>query len=413
MFKKYEQGQALILIVFGIIALIGMTGLAIDGGNAYSDRRNAQNAADAAALSAALANARQKDITAAAWASAATNGYEKNGVNSTVTVSVADSPAGACPGNAPGKDITVQIVSHINTYFAPVLGIKQLTNTVSATSRSCGTYTAPMFNGNAIVSLAPTGTGYSAIGTPKWNVTGGGIFSNSTSSSAAYCNGNAGINAPSVTVVGGTSFSCQTTISNITTNAAQYTWYQYKNLMPPTPKCDGTATQTGNTWYPQAGADGSKVAFSGDMNFSSGLYCVTNSPGPFHGSISGNGVTFYITSPNFSIKFNGGGNLTASAPTAGSWKGVLMYLAPQVDANGNLLNTQSLDLRGNGTGTVTGTILAPSANVTMYGNSGTAGYDSQVVGYTVTSGGTADIYVSYNRNDNYQPYEDLSAALIK
>lgn len=78
------------------------------------------------------------------------------------------------------------------------------------------------------------------------------------------------------------------------------------------------------------------------------------------------------------MKFNGGGNLTASAPTSGEYKGVLMYLAPQV-SNGVLLNTQALDMRGNGTGNVVGTIIAPSADVTMFGNSG-AGNDAIAFG---------------------------------
>src|SRR5512136_2436933 len=52
--RRSERGQALILIVAAMVALIGITGLAIDGGNIYSDRRHAQNAADTAALAASL-----------------------------------------------------------------------------------------------------------------------------------------------------------------------------------------------------------------------------------------------------------------------------------------------------------------------------------------------------------------------
>jgi hypothetical protein len=81
-----------------------------------------------------------------------------------------------------------------------------------------------------------------------------------------------------------------------------------------------------------------------------------------------------------------------------------MYLAPQVDASGNLLNTQALDLRGNGTGDIVGTIIAPSATVTMFGNSGSE-YYSQVIGYNIDSGGTADISVNYNSGQNW--YLDL------
>ena len=78
-----------------------------------------------------------------------------------------------------------------------------------------------------------------------------------------------------------------------------------------------------------------------------------------------------------------------------------MYLAPQV-SNNILLNTQALDMRGNGSGNVVGTIIAPSADVTMFGNSGTGAFDSQVIAYQVDSGGNADISIAYSANDNYQ-----------
>src|SRR5215212_2810082 len=50
-----ERGQALILIALAAIGLFGVTGLAIDGSARFSDRRHAQNAADAASLAGALA----------------------------------------------------------------------------------------------------------------------------------------------------------------------------------------------------------------------------------------------------------------------------------------------------------------------------------------------------------------------
>ena len=50
-----ERGQALVLIALAIVGLAAMAGLVIDGGNAFLDRRNAQSAADSAALTAALA----------------------------------------------------------------------------------------------------------------------------------------------------------------------------------------------------------------------------------------------------------------------------------------------------------------------------------------------------------------------
>src|SRR5436190_21329309 len=53
--RSMERGQALIIIALAAIGLFGVAGLAIDGSAKYSDRRHAQNAADTAALSGALA----------------------------------------------------------------------------------------------------------------------------------------------------------------------------------------------------------------------------------------------------------------------------------------------------------------------------------------------------------------------
>lgn len=50
---RSEQGQVLILIVLSIVALLGFAALAIDGGMIFSERRVAQNAADAAAYAGA------------------------------------------------------------------------------------------------------------------------------------------------------------------------------------------------------------------------------------------------------------------------------------------------------------------------------------------------------------------------
>lgn len=50
---RRERGQAMILIVFGIIGLIGAAALAVDGTNAFIDSRRADTAASAAALTAA------------------------------------------------------------------------------------------------------------------------------------------------------------------------------------------------------------------------------------------------------------------------------------------------------------------------------------------------------------------------
>ena len=398
-----ERGQALILIVFAIIGLFGITGLAVDGGMAYSDRRYAQNAADNAALAAALANSRGKDANAAALGAAKTNGFNNNGATNTVKVTMVSAPG--CPFSGTGKDITVQITSKIQTYFGTVVGIRQITNVVEAVTRSCTAYSGPPFPGNAIVALGPTGTGFNAVGTTDWKVEGGGIFSNSSSSPSVDCKGAASVDAPALTAVGTIATKCDSNVGTVTPGAAPYAYEGWSLLMPATPDCLGTAIQQGGYWYPDSNPvrakSGSRVAFIGDMTFKPGLYCVTNSPGSYHGTINGTWVTFYLMRADFAMKFNGGGNLTAQCPATGDYAGVLMFSSP-VMVGGVLQNTQAVDLRGNGTGAITGSVLLPSASITLFGNSSGAAINSQIVGYNVNSGGNADIYVNYDARDNFQ-----------
>ena len=406
---SFQRGQALIFIALAAIGLFGMAGLAIDGSIKFSDRRHAQNAADTAAMAAALSKvhgASATDWKYAAKQRAASNGYDSDFITNWVYIYSCEETDADC-GHYDGDSSYVQVVitSKVNTTFARVVGITQTQNTVQAIALAKGGYSGPAFPGNALISLARSGTGYDAHGTPIWTITGGGIMVNSSDGSSATCGGNAGVISPSVsTVASTTGFSCHTVdIDSITTSATQLTYEDYATWFPTPPACNGVATYSGGKWHPQAGADGSiaKFSYAGrNPTFAPGLYCIIDDPGSYNDEISGSEVTFYITDPDFDLKFNGGGNITASAPTSGTYEGILMYLAPQVDANGNLLNTQTLDLRGNGTGDVVGTIIAPSATVTMFGNSGSEFY-SQVIGYNIDTGGTADITVNYNANDNW------------
>ncbi|MFN3929765.1 MAG: pilus assembly protein TadG-related protein, partial [Thermoflexus sp.] len=48
-----SRGQVLVLIAIAFVGLLALTALALDGSNAYGQRRRAQNGADAGALTGA------------------------------------------------------------------------------------------------------------------------------------------------------------------------------------------------------------------------------------------------------------------------------------------------------------------------------------------------------------------------
>jgi hypothetical protein len=135
--KNFEsqEGQSLILIALMMVALIGMLGLALDGGRAFASRRASQNAADSAAFGAVRLLA-TKSMTAtepAIW-DTITKFAKANDVVTTTDILAyfIDSSAknicripncGGIPANATGVRVTTTL--QLQPYFIDVLIGKQ------------------------------------------------------------------------------------------------------------------------------------------------------------------------------------------------------------------------------------------------------------------------------------------------
>jgi uncharacterized membrane protein len=103
----HERGQALVLIALAAVGLFAFAGLAIDGSIVFSDRRHAQNAADTAALDAALAYIRLG--SSGTWVTegldrAASNGYDNDGSRNIVAVELCSTAADPCDSLPAGAD---------------------------------------------------------------------------------------------------------------------------------------------------------------------------------------------------------------------------------------------------------------------------------------------------------------------
>ena len=401
--KAKEKGQALILITLAAIGLFAFAALAIDASRAYSNKRHAQNAADTAALAGALAFTRHKDIETTALARAKDNGYETDGNLTTVTVTITDVPTIDCPSDTTGKDITVTIESQIPTTFARIIGRNYLDSGATATSRACGFYYAPLFGGNAVVGLNPStfkcafdsGPSNSA----KWKLKGGGIFSNGCARSKN--NDSVDLTGECVSSVGAASgFTCESE----GTKPIAYPDDVLKT-MPPNP-CDGTP---GDIGLPPP-ASGS--------TFSNGVYCISNMDVYDQKDIVLDNATLYVTDIDFNLKFAGGGGFSGNPTHAGSYAGsddysnyymIIAYTSPPCE-DFNDHTAQVIQFRGNGGGTFSGTILAPSACVDLRGNGDANGIHTQVIGYNVSSNGNAGggnededrVYINYDDDENHK-----------
>jgi hypothetical protein len=233
--KFAERGQALALIALAAIVLFGFVGLAIDGGAKLSDRRHAQNAADTAALAAALSKVNTltdaksnpsisttptecsstsggpysdvcTELLLDGLDRAISNGYGSDSTKS--TVEIYSPPTSGYYSTVANKDEYVQVIitSHVKTTFMRIFGIEQSDNVVQAVAfAKPGRY---LTDGAMIISYDPNptcpsgpGNGGGSVdvsGSSTLNLYGGGLFINSS----IACGYNAP-NCPDINITGG------------------------------------------------------------------------------------------------------------------------------------------------------------------------------------------------------------------
>ena len=108
-----QRGQAIVLIVLMLVILVGFLGLGIDGGRAYVDRREIQDAVDAAALAAADNYINNNSYAGAESAAAYIFGAdEKTNGGVSWTSGYGTNSANANWGGSPGTQMSITIVNN-------------------------------------------------------------------------------------------------------------------------------------------------------------------------------------------------------------------------------------------------------------------------------------------------------------
>jgi hypothetical protein len=432
--KNSEKGQALVLMVIGMVALLGFTALAVDGGMVYSDRRHAQNAADASSLAGGGAAALVLEnnyvnyinwscggnvlpaLTAAETAAigrAGDNGYaidadmtDNHGVDA------------VCDQQFNGSwldkyiDIITMITADTDTAFAHFVFSGPLRNTVTAVTRVRPR--APLAFGHAIVSVNETqdcnGNQNGVIfgGSIDVEVHGGGIFSNGCMSGNG--NGlNVNVDPGNIVHVGEYENNHG---SNFYPSPSQGTGgpLPRASFIIPPPDC----SQVDNYVHPsneyRNGADGhipsgnySEIKMNGEVILEGGgLYCMYGDFDAGNNNLTvdppNEGVTIYLKEGSFIT--NGYGIVRLSAPPiypdpSPALPGILMYL--------DETNSGLVKLRGNSNSWFVGTILAPGGTIDIAGTTehDADQFNTQLIGKDVVIGGNADININFNGSELY------------
>jgi hypothetical protein len=271
--------------------------------------------------------------------------------------------------------VQVIITSHVSTYFASIVGISQLTNRVQAVARARPPQA--LFNGNAVVGLAPTACkAVEFQGNAQMTITGSGIFVNSNCScaqtAAFFNNSGAGtLHVPYIQSVGCVKYKDGAVDAGNIQTGVQPLPYP-PSWLPPIPACD-------YTWN----------SLSGSRSLQPGVHCVNgNFTINANDVLTGNGVTIVVYGE---VRWNGG-TVTLSAPASGPTVGLLLYLP--------ITNNNSITFNGNASWDIRGTILAPASDITINGTQDGFSLHSQIIGYTVKLTGNGNTTIQYNDSDN-------------
>ena len=439
-----ERGQALVIIALAIIGLVGITGLAIDGSMVFADRRHAQNAADTAALAGALAKIEAQQTMSeldarapmriAALDRAESNGYTHNLLTSTVEVYTCDEAGATCDAPYAGDSDYIQVIitSHVDTYFARVLGVPQLHNRVNAIALADDDDTGPLFDGRSIVALNPDCPPQGSLvmaGNAVITINGGGMWTNSDENACAFkCSSSSvtieipdgGISSPASGEFESVSEHCQAEVEDdgIGYNDTQIPYPPELPDLPTPAECDPSsqAYATSGTWddpihgtvattYITPGYYGTFPPKKDDegnnlenhIYMQPGVYCVDSvlklNTEQLH--LYGDDITIWIRAGSgFTIN---GGIVELMASNDGDYAGYLIIVEP--DYSGFVT---ACTLEGNAQNHYVGAIYAPHCDVTVNGTADTPpnGIDSQIIGYNVTINGTSNLTINYNDENN-------------
>ncbi|MEA3325892.1 MAG: pilus assembly protein TadG-related protein [Chloroflexota bacterium] len=127
---KLERGQIIPIVVVALIALIALAALILDGGALMSNRRAAQNAADAAALAGARVLCRQYNATDDDIEDAIDLYIDANHAT-LIEWKLTDENVGVIEGLFKGEVVVTAEVEH-GSFFAKIFGEDMLTATATA-----------------------------------------------------------------------------------------------------------------------------------------------------------------------------------------------------------------------------------------------------------------------------------------
>jgi len=416
--NQEEKGQILVILAIALVAILGITALALDGSLILNDRRDDQSVADSAALAGASAAVQiLKDYppnqfycgsilanNAATASILAGQGYALSEGITLIQNDTANGISVTCgtKNYRTFLDIKITVSTTRKTTFGKIIGIDQLQTKIEATSRAYPKETLAFGNGIASLSNSCGSIGgIDVTGTGSIEVVGAGIFANSCLTGS----GNIDI------VVENGQISFYTAYTPPSSGSVSPAPVKVNQKLPlftvPLPNCSKVPNYSSPVSVTHSGTinpgNYSQIKLSGteELIMTPGLYCMT---GDFSTTgqvkITGEGVTIYFKSGQFDT--SGSSLINLQAPNCETSlcgvppaiRGILIFMDP---SNNNIVK-----FTGTSDSVFMGTIFAPGGTIDVTGTGDLVTLNTQLIANKVKVSGTSHISLNLNGAEIYQ-----------
>jgi hypothetical protein len=382
--------------------ILGFTALSLDAALLHQDRRTAQAAADSAALAAAgnlfanwRTNAGQDPAGAAAndaLAAAAANGFSNDGVNSIVTVNIPP-----LSGDHIGQNGYVEVI--VQQFQKRAFSAIWSSSAVSVQARAVARGMWVPHNIGILV-LDPTSSGSLNSNGGSSVTTNAKIIVDSNSPSATTVVGGGVLTAPEFDITGvpGTSTSGGGSINGTVLSGQVPTPDPLAYLPEPDPtnmtvqsKHTVKLTNQGSLSLQPGVYQGGINVTGGNLTLAPGIYYMDGGGFSFtgSGSLTAPGVMI-VNAPQSNsdnVKIAGTGAINLSPPTSGLYQGISLW---QTRAS-----TNTLEVSGGGSGSVTGTFYAQHGTLKVSGGGGSS-VGSQYISWDVNLTGNGNFGIVWS-----------------
>ncbi|CAN7666169.1 pilus assembly protein TadG-related protein [Mesorhizobium sp. LjNodule214] len=369
-------GNVAVVFALTLPVVVGGAGLGVETSYWYYSSLKLQATADAAAYAGALEKITGSDT--AAITTAATQSATSNGLG-TGTI-VVHTPPTSGPNTA-NKAVEVILNRNLDRIFTSIFVQGQ----VPERARAVALITDGAYACNIALNVsASQAVLFSGNTSPKQ--TGCVTMSNSIASDAIKLQGSATLQTDCLISVGGVSLGntptmvCKAPITQALPAADPFSSLPTPTASNPCKNVNGN--KTSQTLQPGTYCSG--MTLNGDVTLSPGVYVVEGSlKVNANAVVSGTGVTIFMSGSN-TVSMNGNATVTLSAPTSGTYSGMLFY----GDRTGTAAEST---FNGTANSLLTGAIYFPRQQVNYLGNFSGINGCTQVVADTIQWSGSTTI----------------------